>query len=203
MILPLIKRIVYQKPEIFDKTVSSFREVCKFPNYRVDDGVTSSADMVTLYENTCTGLAMHNGKRKYLGHFAPEYKKSSFKDRLDYKIKQFQDETGQADALLTGGHDYADGSAQSIASYELGAEAAEVLDKNGVNFSMIFGKINPSYTDALAVTNDRFIITTHKKIGGNIPELSKNPDKNELNKMLERNYRTFELDDTHSIDIDV
>ncbi|MCD8378599.1 MAG: hypothetical protein LUB59_07425 [Candidatus Gastranaerophilales bacterium] len=207
MILTPIKKIIIQDIPVFEKTVSKgFKEVCKFPNYKVGDGVVSRTQKFTTRANTCSVLGMSNGEETYIGHFAPEDRSFNFLDTLDYIIKSFKDKTGKATAVLTGGYDYAaaGGSTQAQESFSLGANIAGIVDKNGIPLSMVFGKKNPVFTDTLAAAEDAFILSAQPKSGYINPlKFNKNPNKQELLQILENNYRVAEIEPEHSICFEV
>ena len=203
--MPTIKKlpeIVLESPNRFQKTISNFREVCPFPKYSVTQGVASKENKFTLCANTCMILGMNNGKSTYIGHFAPELKLSNFKQKLDYIVKKFKDETGHLNAIITGGYHYEiPNSIQSIKSFEQMVDAAEVLDHNDAFLTMICGKVNPKFTDNLAITKEKYILSHSKKIGGYVPTISLNSQasKIELEELLKNNYSVVELEPEQKI----
>ena len=197
-----ITNIVVQAPEKFKKSVKGFKEVSPFPYYRVTDGVTSAENKVTYNANTCAILAMSNGKETYLGHYAPEVRKSDFMDKLDFIIKKFQDSTGRVSAIVVGGHDFRNINPifKSKDSYKQLADIGNLLDKNNVNnLTMIAGKVNPVFKDNLAVSEDKFIITHTPDFSKNPMKLKGNPNQAELEKLFSDNYSIVEIDPEHSI----
>ena len=191
--------IIFQSPRVFVDTTNSFKEVGKFPNYRLEDGVVSQDSKVSSCANTCSILGMYNGKDIYEGHFAPELKRGDFLQKLDYIIKKFQDATGMAEAVVVGGWDYNIGTKEAKDSFELSCDIGNVLDKNDVPTSMFCAKRKPKYTEALAVTKDGFFITHNKKIGTKSDFLPTEPTKEELEEILSNNYEIFEIAPEHNI----
>jgi hypothetical protein len=199
-----ITDVVIQSPKIFKKTVFDFKEVSPFPYYALNHAVESCENKVTFNANTCTILGMSNGETTYLGHFAPEVKSSSFKEQLDYIVKKFKDKTGRLCAIVTGAYDYrakAPNPSQSLKSFEQMAEVGEILDKNGAVMTMIAGKFDPVYTDNLAVTTDKFILSHNPKIAGRTPlaNLHKNVTPKQLEELLSSHYSVVEVDPQHSL----
>lgn len=202
-----ISTLVVQSPNRFKETVNRFKEVCEFPHYRVNDGVASVEPKVTLGGNTCTILGMSNGEESYIGHFAPEFLRGDFNQKLDLIIKKFMDKTGELSAIITGGYSrFADGgSAEAVKSFEQSARVAEVLDKYTSDITMISGKRNPVFTDCLAVDGDRFILSHSKKVGVNnsTPHLKQNPTPQEIQAELYKNYEIADLDGTSTVIFEV
>ena len=199
-----IKTIIIQSPKRFIETSSEFKEVCKFPHYRISDGISSSAAKRTLCGNTCSILGMSNGVDTYVGHYAPEYKKSDFKNKLDYLIKKFQDKSGNnSTAIVTGAYDFSAGTDRLAAknSFELAADIGEVLDINGVDATFIAAKKIPVFVDNLAVTDNAFILSPKMNRGFNLPvfNIKKSPDKTELDAMLSDKYSIYEPSAEHKI----
>ena len=195
--------IVVQSPKKFKALISDFREVCEFPNYRINDGVSSKEHKFSANANTCTLLGMNNGVDTYLGHYAPEYKKPDFKEKLDYIVKKFQDKTGELDAVIAGGYSYDVISNPQAAkdSFTLVAQVGEVLDKNGANLTVIAGKRVPSFVDNLAVTEDKFVLSHSPNYATcflNYPE----PEVIKNASQLDAKYEIFEPSETHKLSFD-
>lgn len=196
--------IVIMSPKIFKKTTENFREVSPFPLYKLQNAVASQENKVTMFGNTCAILGMNNGKSTYLGHFAPECKTWSFKENLDYIVQKFKDETGELFAIVTGGYDYrasAPVKNQASKSFEQVAEIGEILDKNKAELTMICGKLNPVFTDNLAVTENQFILSHTPKINGSIPtqNLKPNLPLEKMEDFLSNEYSIVEINPLHSI----
>ena len=201
-----VKTLIFQSPKKFEQAIKGYTEVSPFPQYSIH-AVAAADAKYTKNANTCAILAMSNGKRTYLGHYAPEYKSSKFKSQLEHDVKKMQDETGELSAIITGGmdKDITNGtggllSSQVKDSYTQLAEIGEVLDKANANLTMISAKILPSFKEHLAVTPDKFIIThSPNSINSKIPKLSSYPNTNEFEKELNNYYSIVEIDPAHKI----
>ena len=195
-----VKEIVVQTPKRFFETMRDAREVSAFPRYRLTDAIVSDEPKYTLCANTCSILAMSNGKQTYLGHFAPDLPQRNFKERLEYEVKKMQDETGQLTAFVTGGYDSRiyPGMEKSFTQI---AEIGEVLDKAGTNVSMIAGKRKMRFLDNLAVNNDSFILSHNTGFHGQeaIPELRECKNRLELENALNNYYGVVEIEPEHHI----
>ena len=195
--------IAIVSPNIFKQTTKNFKEVSPCPLYTLLDGIASKENKYTMGGNTCSIIAMNNGKSTYLGHFAPEFRELSFKQKLDNIIRKFKAQTGELSAIVTGGYDYKvpANNKEAIKSFEQIAEIGEILDKNNAHLTMIACKTNPIFTDNLAVTNDEFILSHSPKTGGNIPtrKLTSNTSTEELEDLLNNEYSIVEIDPLHTI----
>lgn len=202
-----ISTLIIQSPNRFAETTQKFKEVCPFPKYHVTDGVTSTTPKKTLCGNTCTILAMSNGEETYIGHFAPEYLTSNFKQKLDGIVAQFKDKTGQLTAMITGGYSrFANGNKAEVdKSFEQVALVGDVLSKHTDDITMIAGKIDPTFVDNLAVDGENFFLSHSKKLGkdAQIPQLKKNPSPQDIENALSEYYEAVELDGTPNVIFDI
>lgn len=199
-----ISRIILQTPAKFKETVSQgFREVSKFPHYGIDDAVASTENKYTKYAKTCSILGMSNGIESYVGHFAIPANLSNFLKNLDIIIRRFKEHTGQLSAVITGGYDYQvkDIAMQPKESFELGVGMASLLDKHSADLSMIFGKIDPVFSDSLAVTKDAFVLSHSNNICPQRYEdyISKNLHTNDIEGLLAERYEVCEIDSKHKL----
>ena len=194
-------------PSIFKEATKGFKEVSPFPYYRVTDGISSNALKVTYNSETCAILGMSNGKETYIGHFAPEIRKSDFTDKLDYIIKKFQDATGYISAIITGGHDYNRINLiyKSKESYNQLADIGALLDKNNVNnLTMIAAKKESAFfVDNLAISEGEFLLAPRAIRDNNPLKLSQNMTSADLENVLKKNYSIVEVDSGHKIDYKV
>lgn len=198
--MPQIKStpvIIFQNPQKFQETVKGFKEVCEFPNYRVKDGVISPKGKVTYGVNTCSVLAMDNGKETYLGHFAPEYMRGDFMTTLDEIVKRFKDATGELKAVILGGYSRLapPNEQEAKKSFSQLADIGNVLDRHTSHITMIGGKYNPTFVEDVAIQGDKVFVTHKRKIGQYyVPELkaSTNSSANEL--ILEKDYEVVDCD---------
>ncbi len=200
-IISPITDIIIESPKKFETTIQGLREVSPFAKYTLNDAVISNEDKFTLNANSCTILGMSNGKNSYLGPFAPELKTSDFKDRLDYIVKKFKDQTGHLTAIITGGFDHNISipiKKQAEESFTQMAEVGEVLDKNNAVLTMISGKRTPLFMDNLAIKDNSFILShTPKKVGA---EPMKDYDmKTDLEEFLYNKYSVSEIDSQHTL----
>lgn len=197
-----IREIAIQTPKKFEETIKDFREVSPFPLYSIEHAVASEEPKYTQYANTCAILGMSNGKKTYLGHFAPENHYADFKSKLERDVKKMQDETGQLSAFVTGGYDYnVKGYRDSKESFEQLAEIGEVLDKAGASITMLAGKEKPVFKDNMAVTPDRFILSHSTNMPGFelIPDFKKCMTKADFENTGYNYYRISEIDEAHNI----
>lgn len=202
-----IKTLIVQSPERFEETTKRFKEICPFPYYHVSDGVASTSPKKTFGANTCTVLAMSNGEQTYLGHFAPEFMKGDFKQKLDYIVQQFKDKTGQLSAMITGGYSHLapPNKAESVKSFEQLTSVSEVVGRHTDDITMIAGKSNPVFVENLAVDGENFILSHSKKLGKGTrtPQLKQNPTPQEIEQAFYENYEIAEFDATPKIIFDV
>ena len=197
-----ITDIIIESPKKFKTTIDGIREVSPFARYTLNDAVISNEDKYTLNANTCTILGMSNGKNTYLGHFAPEFKTSEFKERLDYIVKKFKDQTGQLTAIITGGFDYNISTPikrQAEESFRQMSEVGEILDKNNAVLSMIGGKKTPLFIDNLAIKDNKFILSHTSKHTEFEPMKNYN-NKANLEEFLSDKYSVYEIDTQHTIE---
>lgn len=196
--------IVIQSPKLFQQTIRNFREVAPCPLYDLRHGVTSIGNKFTLDANTCAILAMNNGKSTYLGHFAPEFKTFNFKQKLNTIVENFKAQTGELFAIITGGFDYMNNTANKEAakSFEQLTEIAEILDKNNAELTIIAGKKTPYFRENLAVTKNKFILSySPQNIEYTVPTKNLNPNSsiNELENFLDNEYGIVEINPLQSI----
>ena len=192
-----VQKIIFQTPKKFETFVG--REVCTFPNYRIKDIVCSEEAKYSRFANTCSILAMDNGKDIFIGHFAPEYITANFSDKLEYIVKQFKDVTGKLSAVMTGAYDYKIGTKQADESSTLCANIARIVDDNTQIFSMICGKRNPLHTENLGLSRDGFFISHNRNLGVTTDFLSRNDSLTEVDKKLADYYSIYEIAPEHKI----
>lgn len=201
-----VNEIIFTTPERFAKSVKKAVEVGEFPKYKVTDGVMSARDKFTTGANTCSGLALSGGDLSYLGHYAPELRRPDFLEKLDYIIKSFQDKSGEkGSGILAGGYDFnvKECGIDSVGSFNLFADAANLLDKRGVDFTMICGKKNPLYTDSLAVIGDKFIMTQANKLRIKQNFLNNISNAQELEQFLFDTRSVAEISPNHKFIVDI
>ena len=197
-----IHEIAIQSPKKFEETIKGFREVSPFPLYSIEHAVASQEPKYTKYANTCAILGMSNGKKTYLGHYAPENHYADFKNKLERDVKKMQDETGELSAFITGGYNCgAHGDKTASESFTQLAEIGEVLDKAGARITMIAGKREPVFKDNVAVTPDRFIFSqSPNRVGFDpVPKFNLCKTKAEIEDIGYRNYGISEIDEAHNI----
>lgn len=200
-----VRTLSIQSPDKFKQTTKLFNEVCEFPHYKVTDGVVSSEAKYTRGGNTCSILAMSNGKDTYIGHFAPEFYGGNFKDKLDYIVQKFKDKSGELTAMITGGFSRNAQKAnldEANRSFTQLAVIGDVLGRHTDDITMIAGKTNPVFVDNLAVDGEKFILSHTPKIGSKYtPELKKNPTSQEVEQALYDNYEIVDFDGTPEIEV--
>ena len=187
-------RIQYQSPKQFEKTIQNLhaQEVCPFPKYCFHNKVTSDKPMFSQYANTCSILDINDT----MVHLAPETRTHDLMQKITNLVKKEKDEKGDVTAFIIGGQN------NDTKSFDLFNDIGNVLDKEGVDFSMICGKRDSARSgrDALLKNGDTFIFTQE-----NNPQMSRFIEQNKsltgdgLKKVFELFYDIVELAPNHKI----
>lgn len=148
-----VAKIKYQSPKEFENTIKKLQaqEVCPFPKYCFHNKVTSSKPMYSQYANTCSILNINDT----MVHLAPELRTSNLMQKITDLIKKEKNEKGDVTAFILGG------KTKDKNSFNLFNDIANVLDKEGADFSMICGKQEKpkQALDSLCKDGDTFIFT--------------------------------------------
>jgi hypothetical protein len=108
--------------------------------------------------------------------------------------------------MITGGFSrFASGNPKEVEkSYEQLAKIGEVVDKHTPQITMIAGKLEPTFTDNLAVTSDKFILS-HSPILGKkspLPKIDPKSSEEECKAFFDKYYEISDLDATPTIIFD-
>ena len=184
--------IIYRTPREFERFINSkkMKEVGNFPHYSFKDKVTSQQPMYSQYANTCTILNVNDT----LVHLAPEQRGRNLLDELANLVKKEQAEKGYASGFMIGGQ------RNDEASYALSCDIATELDRHGVDFSMICGKINtPKHAlDSLCKDGDRFIFTQeHNPELEKLVKEEKNPTSDRLQAIFQKFFDIIDISPNH------
>lgn len=187
-------KIKYVSPKDFEKLITSkkMKEVGAFPHYTFNDKVKSKGPMYSQYANTCSILDINDT----MVHLAPEYRTHNLIDKITDLVKKEKAEKGDVTAFIIGG------KSQDKGSFNLFNDIANILDREGTDFSMICGKQEkPKHAlDSLCKDGDTFIFTQEYS-----PKLEQFVKENKsltgagLKKVFELFYDFVEISPKHQI----
>ena len=187
-------KIKYQSPKEFEQTMKALKakEVCPCPKYSFHNKVTSNKPMYSQYANTCSILDINDT----MVHLAPELRTGNLMQKISDLIKKEKAEKGDVTAFIIGG------KSQDKGSFNLFNDIANVLDKEGVDFSMLCGKQDKpkNALDSLCKSGDTFIFTQEYN-----PQLEQLVKENKsitgdgLQKIFELFYDFVEISPKHEI----
>ena len=187
-------RITYLPPDQFKMLANPrgfARSVGRPYIYCFEEKVCSKQPMYSLDANTCSMLAVNDT----LMHLAPEREDVRLFDKLSDFMKQQKDEYGDLTAVLIGG------KAPNLyrPSTELYTGIANVLEREGADYSMICGKQLDLFLDDLYKEGNTYTFTQKGNIG--LEELLQEKDitPKRLKEILKYYYRDVKISKKHDL----
>ncbi|MCR5265184.1 MAG: hypothetical protein K6E29_01150 [Cyanobacteria bacterium RUI128] len=187
-------QIMYVPPKEFktllDKTVI---EVGRPERYHFEERRASALPMFSKDANTCSMLAVNDT----LMHLAPEREDIRLFDKLSDFLKEQKDKYGDLTAVLIGG------KAPNLCrpSTELYSGIANLLEKEGADYSMICGKQLDLFLDDIYKDGNNYKFTQKGNIG--LEELLQEKDitPKRLKEILKYYYRDVKISRKHDLGI--
>ena len=153
--------IVFNK-SLYQKALKTndIKEICKFPNYRFDDG-RFCKNAFTEGINTCTAGYIHNGKKGFMFHIAPEYEENTTPKFINLINELKKNASEKLTAFIFGGRDQMLGK-EGASSFKAFDKIANILDNPDTDLSIIWGKTQEGFTDNFFanLNNSKFILST-------------------------------------------
>lgn len=193
MIKPINKTTIsYMTPTNFSKLIdNTVVEVGRPERYHFEEKVTKTCPMYTRDANTCSILAVNDT----LMHLAPEREDFRLFEKLTDFLREQKDKYGSISAILLGG------KAPNLyrPSTELYSGIANVLEKEGADYSMICGKKLDLVVDDLYKNGKDYKFTQKGNIG--LEELVQNPDLTPklMKEFLKYYYKDVKISKKHNL----
>lgn len=187
-------QIMYVPPKEFktllDKTVI---EVGRPERYHFEERRASALPMFSKDANTCSMLAVNDT----LMHLAPEREDVRLFDKLSDFLKEQKDKCGDLTAVLIGG------KAPNLyrPSTELYTGIANLLEKEGADYSMICGKQLDLFLDDVYKEGNSYRFTQKGNVG--LEELVQEKDitPKRLKEILKYYYRDVKISRKHDLGV--
>ena len=174
--------------KLLDKTV---REVGRPEMYHFEERVTGTFPMFSKDANTCSILSVNDT----MMHLAPERDDPKLFDKLTDFLREQKDKYGSLSAVLLGG------KAPDLfsSSTKLYTGIANVLEKEGADYSMICGKKLDLFLDDLYKNGNSYKFTQKGNIG--LEELTQGKDltPKQLKEILKYYYRDVKISVKHDL----